>query len=54
LRALTLRGLPPQAVDVLKLPAVQTVPRVGASTHEPALSATFETARGAVTLDSWV
>jgi hypothetical protein len=51
--ALTLRGLPPQAVDVLKLPAVQTGPRAGASAREAALSATFETPRGAVTLDSW-
>jgi len=53
LRALTLRGLPPQVVDVLKLPAAQTVPRAGASAREAALSATFETPRGAVTLDSW-
>jgi hypothetical protein len=50
--ALTLRP-PPQAVDVLKLPAVQTVPRAGASAREAAFSATFETPRGAVTLDSW-
>jgi glyoxalase-like protein len=48
LRELTLRGLPPQALDVLKLPAVQTAARAG----EPALSATFETPRGAVILDS--
>jgi hypothetical protein len=53
LRELTLRGLPPQAIDVLKLPAVQTLPRTGPSTREPALSATFETPRGSVTLDSW-
>lgn len=53
LRELTLRGLPRQALDVLKLPAVQTVPGGGASARGPALSATFDTPRGAVTLDSW-
>jgi hypothetical protein len=49
LRDLTLRGLGAQALDVLKLPAVQAVAR-GA---EPALSATFDTPRGAVTLNAW-
>lgn len=53
LRGLTLRGLPPQAIDVLKLPAVRALPSAGTSTREPALSATFDTPRGAVTLDSW-
>jgi hypothetical protein len=53
LRELTLRGVPPQALDVLKLPAVQAVPGGDASTRAPALSATFETPHGAVTLDSW-
>ena len=53
LRGLTLRGLPPQAPDVLKLPAVLTPPRSDAPTHEPALSASFDTPRGVVTLDSW-
>jgi len=53
LRELTLRGLPPQALDVLKLPAVRALPGVGGSARGPALSATFETPRGAVTLDSW-
>ncbi|HEY6352859.1 MAG TPA: VOC family protein [Burkholderiaceae bacterium] len=53
LRGLILRGLLPQAIGVLKLAAVQALPRGGASTREPALSATFDTPRGAVTLDSW-
>jgi hypothetical protein len=53
LRGLTLRGLPPQALDVLKLPAVQTPARGATPAAEPALSATFDTPRGAVTLDSW-
>jgi hypothetical protein len=53
LRELTLRGLPPQALDVLKLPAVQTPARSGDAAREPALRATFETPRGTVTLDSW-
>ncbi|HSW25124.1 MAG TPA: VOC family protein [Burkholderiaceae bacterium] len=53
LRELTLRGLPAQALDVLKLPAVRALPGGGASARGPALSATFDTPRGAVTLDSW-
>ena len=53
LRDLTLRGLPPQALDVLKLPAVQAPARSCEPDREPALSATFDTPRGAVTLDSW-
>jgi hypothetical protein len=53
LRELTLRGLPAQALDVLKLPAVKTPPRTGVATREPALSATFETPQGSLTLDSW-
>jgi hypothetical protein len=53
LRDLVLRGLPPQAVDVLKLPAVRTLPRVDSPTREAALSASFDTPRGPVTLDSW-
>jgi hypothetical protein len=53
LRELTLRGLPPQALDVLKLPAVQTPARSGQAPPEPALRATFDTPRGTVTLDSW-
>jgi hypothetical protein len=53
LRALTLRGLPARAIDVLKLSGVQTPARGEAGVREPALSATFETPRGEVTLDSW-
>ncbi|MFI4930028.1 MAG: VOC family protein [Burkholderiales bacterium] len=53
LRELTLRGLPPQALDVLKLPAVHTVPAGDASSREPALRARFDTPNGPVTLDSW-
>lgn len=53
LRELTLRGLPSQALEVLKLPAVSTPARKREATREPALSATFDTPRGTVTLDSW-
>jgi hypothetical protein len=53
LRALTLRGLPAQAIDLLKLAGVQTAARQQAGMPEPALSATFDTPRGAVSLDSW-
>ena len=53
LRELTLRGLPAQAFDVLKLPAVHTRPAGGEPPRGPALSATFDTPRGVVTLDSW-
>lgn len=53
LRALTLRGLPARAIDVLKLSGVQTPARGDATAREPTLSATFETPRGVVTLDSW-
>jgi len=53
LRELTLRGLPSQALDVLKLPAVSTPAREREATPAPALSATFDTPRGAVSLDSW-
>ena len=51
-RADVARARRPQAVDVLRLPAVQTVPSAGASAREAAFSATCETPRGAVTLDS--
>lgn len=51
LHELVLRGVPPRALDVLKLPAVQTVVlREGAAS---ALSATFDTPRGRVVLDAW-
>jgi len=54
LRDLTLRGLSAQALDVLKLPAVQALPRAsGATADEPPLSAIFETPHGRVTLHSW-
>jgi hypothetical protein len=49
LRELVLRGVPAQAIDVLKLPAVQVEP---AGTGAP-LSATFDTPRGRVVLDAW-
>jgi hypothetical protein len=56
LRELVLRGLPAQAVDVLRLPAVQTpaAPRTAASAAPagPALSATLDTPRGRVVLDA--
>ncbi len=51
LRELVLRGVPAQALDVLKLPAVQAVaPPDGAAAP---LSATFDTPRGRVVLDAW-
>jgi hypothetical protein len=53
LRELTLHGLPAQAFDVLKLPAVHARPAGGESARRPALSATFDTPHGVVTLDSW-
>jgi hypothetical protein len=53
LHELTLRGLARQALDVLKLPAVQTPARAEVAQREPALSATFHIPRGAVTLHSW-
>jgi hypothetical protein len=49
LRELVLRGVPAQALDVLKLPAVQAEP-LGAGAP---LSATFDTPRGRVVLDAW-
>jgi len=53
LRELTLRGLRRQALDVLKLPAVMTPSRAEEPEREPALSATFDTPNGGVTLHSW-
>ena len=50
---LTLRGLARQALDVLKLPAVQTPARAEGPQREPALSATFHAPRGTVALHSW-
>ena len=43
--------MPAQALDVLKLPAVQTV-APGADAAAP-LSATFDTPRGRVVLEGW-
>jgi len=50
LRELVLRGLPAQAIDVLQLPAVQTVP---AAAGAAPLSAALDTPRGCVVLDAW-
>ena len=47
LRALTVRGLPPAAVQALALQGVAHAADAG-----PAISASFETPRGVVTLDS--
>lgn len=47
LRALTLRGLPPPAVQALALQGVACAADAG-----PAISASFDTPRGVVTLDS--
>jgi hypothetical protein len=51
LHELVLRGVPVQALDVLKLPAVQTAAR-DAAARAP-LSATLDTPRGRVVLDAW-
>lgn len=51
LQGLVLRGLPTQAVDVLKLPAVHTSP-IDAVQNAP-LTATLETPRGLVVIDAW-
>ena len=51
LREVVLRGVPPRALDVLKLPAVQSAP-LDASALAP-LSATFDTPGGRVVLDAW-
>jgi hypothetical protein len=50
LRELVLRGLPAQAIDVMKLPAVQML---GVAPDGTPLSATLDTPRGSVTLDAW-
>jgi hypothetical protein len=51
LQGLVLRGVPTQAVDVLKLPAVDTSP-TDAVQNAP-LTATLESPRGRVVLDAW-
>ena len=51
LRELVLRGVPAQALDVLKLPAVQTAP-LDADDRAP-LSVVLDTPRGPVVLDAW-
>jgi hypothetical protein len=49
--ALELRGVPPEAFDVLELPAVHASP-VDATQRAP-LSATLESPRGTVVIDGW-
>lgn len=51
LQNLVLRGIPAQAVDVLKLPAVHTGPTDVA--QNPPLTATLESPLGRVVLDGW-
>lgn len=51
LDALVLRGVPAQALDVLKLPAVQAAPP-DANGSAP-LSAALDTPRGRIVLDAW-
>jgi len=51
LHELVLRGVPTQALDVLKLPAVQCAP--ASDTARAPLSATLDTPRGRVVLDAW-
>jgi hypothetical protein len=53
LRELVLRGVPPQAADVLTLSGVQLGARAAVPAHEPALTAVFDTPRGGVVLPSW-
>lgn len=51
LQGLVLRGLPPQAVDVLKLPSVHTSP--SDAVQNAPLTATLESPRSLVVLDAW-
>ena len=53
LRELTLRGVPPQAADVLKLSGVRLEPRTDMPLPSSALTAHFDTPRGDVVLQSW-
>jgi len=53
LRELVLRGVPAQAADVLRLSGVQLAARPSAPPRDAAVSATFDTPRGAVAIDSW-
>ncbi len=50
LHELVLRGVPAQALDVLKLPAVQAA---AADAGAAPLSAAFDTPRGRVVIDAW-
>ncbi len=52
LKALTLRGVPERARDVLRLRGVQVLADAGDGAGAPALSATLATPRGEVTLES--
>jgi hypothetical protein len=51
LHELVLRGVPAQALAVLKLPAVQT--EAAADASAPSLSAVLDTPRGRVVIDAW-
>lgn len=51
LQDLVLRGVPAQALDVLKLPSVQAA-SIDTNARSP-LSTTFDTPRGRVVLDAW-
>lgn len=51
LRDLVLRGVPAQAIDVLKLPAVQALPLDG--DQAAPLTAVLDTPRGRVELNAW-
>jgi hypothetical protein len=51
LQGLELRGVPAQAVDVLKLPAIRTSPID--AVHNAPLTATLASPRGRVELDAW-
>jgi len=53
LRELTLRGVPLQAADVLKLSGVRLEPRTDMPLPSSALTARFDSPRGDVVLQSW-
>jgi len=51
LQELVLRGVPPEAIDVLKLPEVRAIPAEPA--HPAPISATLKSTRGTVVIDAW-
>lgn len=51
MKELVLRGVPPQALDVLNLPSIHTGPID--DVQDAPVSATLESPRGRVVLDAW-